>query len=695
MTTATDVYSLGVLLHELLTGRRPFDWGERSLYEILTELERSPPLPPSRMIQATVASPEAAAAAWARRTSVESLRRQLRGDLDHVVLEALRFEPEKRYATVAELQEDVRRYLDGRPVSARASTWAYRTGRLVRRHSLAVVNVLAIAGLLIWLTVASTLDARRLARERDAVAHAKARADRVAGFLVDLLGVADPRSDVEASITAQEILQRGAERVRRELRDQPELRAELSHTIGVLCASRGLFEDAERLLTEALALKRELELAPSAIAETLAALASLDSELGRTAEAERRARRAHDLRRTSLPPHDPAIGASLRQLAQLNASAGRHDEALAYLVDLTALDRQRDAKDELAADLLSLAQVRYYAGDLSEAEAAAREGLELLALLDAPAADRASGLNTLGATLWKGWRLEEAEAPYREALELYRSAYGEDHPKVAVTYNNLANLLFWLGDGAQAITLLNRAIDVNRKAYGDRHPTVFLGLQNLANVARSSGRLDEAEKIHRDVLEALLEQLGPDHPRVVVALYSLGSTLFLERRYGEAENYLETAFERGRKVFTPSHPDQLTIGATIARLRHRQGRLAAAEQGYREFLARMGETDSGEATPGMANGRYGLAEVLVDSGRAAEALAPAQQAVDRLRTELPDGHHMLLEAESVLGYVLARLGRVSEARTLLEESCERLLASQGSESDRTVSARRRLASLDE
>jgi serine/threonine protein kinase/Flp pilus assembly protein TadD len=694
ITTAADVYSLGVILHELLTGRRPFDWSNRSLFEILTELERRPPPPPSQAIGRREGSHGAYGVLWSRRSSLSTLRRQLAGDLDSIVLKALRFEPEHRYATVSELQEDLRRHLAGLPVRAHRSTWTYRTGRLVRRHSLAAANVLLIAGLLVTLAVGSTLQARRLARERDAAAQAGARADSVAEFLIEILGATDPRADVQLDVTAQEILRRGGERVG-ELRAQPDLRAELSHTIGVLSANRGMYEQAERLLNEALALRQEHDLGSRGVADTLAALAGLTAELGHPEEGLDHAARALALRRQALPSGHPDIMASLRQLGKLTGEAGRHGEALEYLREVTELHRRSGSDEELAADLLALSQVMYFAGDLKEAEATIRECIDLLTRINAPAADRASALNTLGATLWKGWRLVEAQAPYRQALELYRAAYGDEHARTAVAYNNLANLLIWLGDGAEASTLMERAVAINRAAYGESHPTVGINLSNLANMMRSSGRLAEAEQIHRDVLASVREQLGSEHPRTIVALYSLGSTLLLTRRYEEAEGYLVEALERGAGVLGADHGDQLTTLVTIARLRHRQGRFADAAEHYREFLAIMGSTEAGEASPGMANGRYGLAEVLVDAGRAREALEPARQAVRTMQASIPAEHHMRLEAEGVLGYVLAHLGRRDEARGLLMRSYERLLASQGNDSDRTVAARRWLSALDE
>jgi serine/threonine protein kinase len=375
ITTATDVYLLGVLLYELLTGRKPFEMRDVRL----SEMERiicnySPPLPSAVLNPRgapPIEGPRIESAADARNTTAQRLRRELSGDLDNIVMKALRKEPERRYTSADEMAADLRRFEVGQPVIARRDTWRYRTGKFVGRHSMAVAASAAAVVVLAALATTMTFQAHRVTQERTIAERERLRSDETAKFLAGLFEVADPNEARGKEITAREILERGALRIQQELKDAPETQANLMETIGRVYLSLGLTPEARPQLEQAL-VKRD-NLFPGdhlSKASNLSALGKLELAAGRLDLALRHYRDALAMNERLHGRHDLAVATSLEELGQLLKVQGDFKGAETHLEESLKLftDLEGAKSTRVSSVMNELAQLMERRGDMGGAE---------------------------------------------------------------------------------------------------------------------------------------------------------------------------------------------------------------------------------------------------------------------------------------------------------------------------------------
>jgi serine/threonine-protein kinase len=504
VTTAVDVYALGLVLYELLTGRRPYkiDKSTPAAYERAI-LDQEPTKP------SAIVTRDDGEAAQRRELTPERLRRELRGDLDAIVLKALRKEPAQRYASVADFAADVTRHLERRPVAARRGGRRYRAARFLRRHAIAAAAVaLAFAVLAAALGV--------VAWQRD-VARTEARKARSAvDFLVGLFTTADPAKTAGAGVTAQELLDRGAERIDRELADTPGAQAELSIAIGRAYQGLGNNERALAQYERAVAQRRALG-EPFALAQALSSLSMAQKSLGHNAET----RATIDEARTLVvdAPSGPERDALVAQLAygsaMLHFLDGRHADAEAeYRESLRlrlALENGYGPKARDTAMMLSrvvASQKRHDEADrmivgVVEAIRAARP---------VPLAELVEALDALGSAQGKRGREADSEASYREAAQVAEQVYGPDHWYVAIQLNNAGKAATAQGQYDEAIALLERAVAGARKALPPEHLFVPSALKNLADAERGAGRTADACRDYGEALRSLELKPGRKRP---------------------------------------------------------------------------------------------------------------------------------------------------------------------------------------
>jgi serine/threonine-protein kinase len=622
VTTACDVYALGVVLYELLAGRRPFTFESRAPREIERRItEEVPPKPGAG------------------------------DDLDNIVMLALDKDPGRRYASVDHLDEDVRRHLEGLPVAARPATLRYRAVKFARRHRLGVTAAAAFVVLLGTFGATMAVTAARLARERDRAVAAEREAQQIATFLTDIFNVSDPSQRRGRQLTAQEILDEGAGRIDKELSDQPLVRAALMGTIGRVYQNLGLFEPARGQIAKGLAIRERL-LGPAA-PETLQArndLAEIDRDQSRFDEAEKAHREVLAAREASLPPDDPKIAESLNNLALVLHSANRSKEAEPLY--RRALDIRRrvlgERHPETTVTMSNIGQALRAEGRLDEAEAMYRQTLEIRrAVLGGDHPRTLNSMHTLATLLDDKGRFVEAEAIFREVLALRRKVLGERHPLTALTMNNLASMLHDQQKLDEAEPLYREALSIVRERYGDDTMDVAVSLNNLASLLESRREGSAAEPMYRQSLAIREKILGPRNAAVARARHNLGRVLVTLGRSAEGERELRRSLETRRAVLGRDHPEVAGSLFTLGELSRKRGDRAGAEAHYREALAiRMKRF--GAAHPQTAVAQVALGEVLLDRGAGAEADPLIRGALVVLKKAFASDHADVARAERAL-----------------------------------------------
>ena len=654
ITTAADVYVLGLLLYRLLTGRPAYEVTSgtgpdlvRSICEGVTER-------PSVALRRVLAErpDEAAAIAAARGTTAPRLVRLLEGDLDAIVLKALRKEPQQRYGSAEQLALDLDRYRLGLPVEARRGGWRYRARRFVRRHRTAVVAAAAAVAALALGLVAERREAQRANREAQRANREAAAATRVTDFLVGLFDVSDPGEARGRTITAREILDRGVAQIDRELADDPRTRARLTDTMARVYKELGLLTDAEPLQRRALALRRE-----------------------------------------ALGDDDADTVTSLVNWAELRREQGKLDEAAA--AHGLALVRRRALFGELSLPVAEvendLALVVMNRGDVSRAEALFQGSLATRRALHAPA-EAASTLHNMTILARKQGEYRRAQQLGREALAIKQRLYPGDHPSTARTLGQLCNATSDLGEGAEAIELCRAYVAMSERTLGPDHPQVASALNDLASSLHDERRYDEAEPFYRRALAIHIATRGEDSKEVDVALNNLAWLLRDRGDLHGAEPLFRRSLERRRHRWGPEHTDVARAEHNLASLDVELGKLDEAQALLDHALAvRRKLLPAKHQDIGLSLLLAGDLELA--RGRAALAVDLDRQGLDILRAALPAGHVRIGQGELGLGRALLADGKLDEAEPLLTASAATLAAKAGADDPRTVKARATLAEL--
>jgi serine/threonine-protein kinase len=559
ITTLTDVYQLGAVLYELLTGAPPFGARGRSVHELEAAVVGDDAPPPSAM-------------------APESRRRALRGDIDAIVLKALSKEPDRRYASPRALVDDLRRHLDGHPVLARRQTLSYRTRRFARRHGSSLAVGATILMLLATYVVTVAADRRRIHLALDEATAGSHRAEQVTDFMLGLFDAAAPGQNLGDTVNARALLARGLARAH-ELAGQPALQAQMLDVVGRLETRLGEYDRARPVLQEALALRRQVygESHPD-VATSLESLAWAEYDEGNFAQATRLRREVLTLRRQLLGDSDTKTTTSLLELAAAMHAQGDYRGAQPLLDEwIKIVSRQRPETTDLRArqlsDLASNYEVR---GNAELAERLIREAAGInRALYGERNQNYANTLVTMGSMISNAGRQSEADSILRSSIDILREVYPTGHPDLADALKTLGVVLEHEHRYADAVAPLREAVAMARRFRG-KSTRVSDGEINLSAALSMTEQYEEAAKIARDARRALLEMYPANSPLVGRADIALGDALRGLGKYAQAESLLVSAFktfESGRGF--AKRPREGALSALV-RLYEAQGNRAEA-----------------------------------------------------------------------------------------------------------------------
>jgi eukaryotic-like serine/threonine-protein kinase len=498
--TRTDIYSLGVMLYELLVGVLPFDLSAKPDYVIAHTLrEHEVPRPSTRL---TSLGDALRTVARSRRTNPDALRREVRGDLDWIILKAMEKDRTRRYDTARGLANDIRRHLDDEPVKARPPSARDRIGKFVRRNRTPVLaGAVALAAVLTG-TAAATLGFLHARAEQRRAEQAAVTAEQVTDFLVELFTVSNPGEAPD--ISARELLDRGVERVPAALGGQPAVQARLLRAMGDVYRNLGLYQTAGPLLEQAVAIQEgrgrdgEVELA-----RTLRSLGILYRRQGRNADAEAALKRAVALTRQTGPSETLELASTQRSLAAVYQVLGRYGDAEPLLREALAVQEGRLPPDDpdLAVTVSNLAAMYLLQRRPDLAEPYQRRSLAITEGQyghDHPHVG--AELINLGELYLQLGRMSDAEASFQRAMRILTRALDPDHPYIALTLVGLAEVNLNGGEYAEAEAQLLRSLDISERTVGREHASLAPTLRGLGNVYREQGRVGEADAAYQRAL---------------------------------------------------------------------------------------------------------------------------------------------------------------------------------------------------
>jgi len=672
VTTATDVYSLGVLLYELLTGQGPYRVGRGAASELERAiLEEEPPRPSAR----TGAK---------GRTMESGQRRRLRGDLDWIVLKALQKEPDRRYPSAEALATDIRRHLQGLPVSARGDALGYRARKFLRRHRLAG----AAAALVFLSLVAGLVGTVWQARRAEGEAR---KAEAVKDFLKSLFSASDPAQAQGQERTARRLLEDGARRIETELKDQPAVQSEVARLIAAVYQQLGEYDLARPLLTADLERRRLLDGPRSvAAAESLTQLADVIYDAGEFDEAGAKYEEALAIQRERGGGRTPEVAELLWDLGGVRRN--RDDLAGAEALDRQALALFVATKGEDSREAVnvreSLAIIYAQGGRLTEAVAMAQPVAAWREKHDGP--DHPGTLNArynLSSYLLRQGRSDEARLVAEGVVEGQRRVLGPRHDRLAVSLRVLARALDGADRAEEALPRIAEALAIHRERFTPGHAQVALDLAWQGVIEAHTARIPEAERDAREALRVLTARGGATASDLAAVRTHAGIVLAEAARLGEADEQLSLAVsslraQQPQQAFLLGYA--LDAQGDVARRRGETSRATGLGQ---EALAILeGSAGPRHAATDLARVHAGAA--LWGAGRAGEGERQLRAGVLGLERSFPAGHHDLATARFLLGEALARGGRGAEARPLLQAANAWRQAHLGPDDPRTAAVRR-------
>ncbi len=648
--TRTDVYAMGVLLYELLTGRLPFEpdtLRRAALDEIFRIIrEEDPPKPSTKL--SSISEPDQAAIAKQRSTEPRSLIRMLRQELEWIPLKAMRKEPDHRYAGASAMGDDIRNYLAGNPLIAGPESRIYRIKKLANRYRWPVATGMVILSLLIGGISATSWYYLQASREAK-------RSTDVLQIVTDAFGSVDPNSgaDSHADMTAKEVLLNARDSLENsELDDKG--RVELLRRLAVCFRALGEFE------------------------------AGIDSE-----------EEALQILQRSCGEHDIRTLESMNHVALMYTDMGRYDEALALNQKTLKLKQVALGKhhEETLASMSNLALAYEKAGRLDEAVSLNETTLALKkSTLGEHHLETLASMNNLAATYASMDRLEDAVAIQEKQATLVAVARGKDHQDALMSANNLALMYLYLGRYDESLELNQRTLEIRKIKLGEEHPDTLQSMSNLALVYYRMGKFKAALPINERTLKLKQVQLGADHPDTLTSMNNLADTY---RKLGRDKDALELhkkALQLRTDKLGEDHPQSLRSMHSVATAYANAGRLDDALE-LRKQSVQLHKVKYGEDDPDTLKSMHNLASTYRKAGRFDEGLAIREKQVELIKKKLGEDHLHTLISMTNLAILYAKVGRLDEARALDEATLELKKSNFGEHNPETLTSMNNLATV--
>jgi serine/threonine protein kinase/Tfp pilus assembly protein PilF len=683
--TRSDVYSLGVILYELLAGALPFDSkslrsaGFNEIQRIIREVD--PPRPSTKL---SSLGNNATEIARCRQLTLETLARQLKGELEWIPLKAMRKDRAHRYISASEMADDVRNYLHDRPLRAGPETASYRVQKFLRRNKRSVVVACAMLSLLIAGIATTTWQAIRATRAKQQLERANDSNQAVIDFLTrDVLGSSKPEITRGKALTVEEALDSAARNIDGRFKTDPEPRAAVLVTLAQAYLALSRTDRAEPHALAALTLSQQsFPTDHPANLSAAHALAEIYLRQGKLDQAEPLYQQALDTaRKTYGPIHKYTIVAT-RTMGHLRLRQGRLEEAESMC--RAALDAARQLGDvdqtEVLDCLHSLALVLHDRGKTPEAEVMLRELAKTSArLLGDDHPDTLMALNTLGAVLQIQGKRGEAETIKRDVLEKGRRVYGEDHYFTLVLIQSYADILHMQDKYEQSEALFREALEKARRLLGRDHEVTLSVVNNYAMLLDSMNRFDEANALFRECVELGKKTRGPEHHNVIISMLVYARSLSKQGRLDEAETMAREALANAQKKLGPDHGVTMALEEEMARILQRQGKAAEAEPMFRQILEHRRRV-LGDDNPDTLDSLKALVGFLREQKRWADAEPVAAELYRRSATAEMSARDAAIKMFPWPS-ILAAQGKWDDAYAPLVEIHKRLSAAGVNKSD--------------